>query len=56
MDDYDSVYTIRYKGQYIHARYNRITGKEEFTLQAYPTIILPSLLSAKQRVTKLLGK
>jgi len=49
----NTFYSMRYKQVYIHAHTDMETGKEVFTIQGYPTVILPSLLSAKQRITKL---
>ena len=55
MNNYDTFYTIEYRGHYIHCKYNRDTKKEEFTLHGFHSIKLKSLLSAKQRITKIIG-
>ena len=52
--DYDTFYTVQYKGYYIHAKYNRTLNREEFNISGF-NIPLKSLLSAKQRITKIIG-
>ena len=54
--EYDSFITISYKGTYIHSKYNRTLKRTEVTIQGYPSILLKSVLSAKQRITKIKGK
>ena len=48
---YDTFYTVKYKGLYIHARHNRALKCEEFTVNDKD---FASLLSAKRYITKLL--
>jgi hypothetical protein len=55
LEMYDTFYTIKYKGHYINCKHNRNTRKEEFTLHGFDNIKLKSLLSAKQRITKIIG-
>jgi hypothetical protein len=56
MDDYDTFYSVEYRGVMIHAKRNRTPGREEFTIQGWPTIPLLSLRSAKSRVTRIIGR
>jgi hypothetical protein len=54
-DNYDTFYSVPYKGVMIHAKYNRPQTREEFTVQGWPTVTLLSLHSAKCRITKIKG-
>ena len=49
--NYDTFYTLNYKGVYIHAKHNRALKREEFTVNVKE---FTSLLSAKRHITKLL--
>ena len=51
MNDYDTFYTILYKGLYINAKYDRQAKREVFSVKGEQ---FNSLLSAKRKVTKLL--
>jgi len=52
----DTFYTVAYKGTYIHACRNLATGKDEFTIQGWPYIVIASLRAAKCRITRIIGK
>lgn len=52
---FDTFQTIIYKGIPIHTKYNRTLKREEVTIQGFESIVLKSVLSAKQRITKIKG-
>lgn len=49
--NYDTFYSIMYKGHFIMAKHNRMLKREEFTVDDKEFY---SLLSAKRHITKLL--
>lgn len=53
--EYSTFYTVSYKGYYIHCKHNRTLKREEFTIAGFESIKLKSLLSAKQRISKIIG-